>query len=67
MRTVHVWHHYRPVVSGLENVVKSLAEGMAKLGHEVHVVTSTYGAKGRPREEVMKDVYVHRVKAVRLR
>jgi len=48
-------------------VIKALAEGMAKLGHEVHVVTSTYGAGSRPKEEVIDSVYVHRVKAVRLR
>mgnify|MGYP000044055294 FL=1 len=67
MRIVHVCHHYWPVVGGIENVVKALAESMARLGHEVHVVASTYGAGGRPREEVVNGVYVHRVKAVRLR
>ena len=66
MRIVHVWHHYWPVVGGLENVVKALAEGMVGLGHEVHVVTSTYGAEDRPREEIVNGVYIHRVKAVRL-
>ena len=65
MRIVHVCHHYWPVVGGIENVVKSLAEGMARLGHEVHVVTSSYGAEGRPREEEVNGVYVHRVRAVR--
>jgi len=40
---------------------------MAKLGHEVHVVTSTYGAEDRPREEEINGVYVHRVKAIRFR
>jgi len=54
------------VVGGLENVVKALAEGMVKLGHEVHVVTSRYGAEGRPREEVVNGVHVHRVGSVRL-
>jgi len=67
MRIVHVCHHYWPVVGGIENVVKALAESMARLGHEVHVVASTYGAEGRPREEVVNGVYVHRVKAVRPR
>jgi len=42
-----------------------LAEGMVKLGHEVHVVTSTYGAKDRPRKEVVNGVHVHRVGSVR--
>jgi hypothetical protein len=31
MKIVHIHHHYWPVVGGLENVVKALAEGMAKL------------------------------------
>jgi len=66
MKIVHIHHHYWPVVGGLENVVKALAEGMAKLGHEVHVITSTYGAEGRPREEAVNGVHVHRVRSVRL-
>jgi len=66
MKIIHVVHHYWPVVGGIENVVKALAEGMVKLGHEVHVVASRYGAEGRPREEVVNGVHVHRVKSVRL-
>jgi glycosyltransferase involved in cell wall biosynthesis len=66
MKIVHIHHHYWPVIGGLENVVKALAEGMAKLGHEVHVITSTYGAGGRPREEVVNGVRVHRVRSNRL-
>jgi glycosyltransferase involved in cell wall biosynthesis len=66
MKIVHVFHHYWPVVGGLENVVKALAEGMVKLGHEVHIVASRYGAEGRPREEVVNGVHVHRVRSVRL-
>jgi len=66
MKIIHVVHHYWPVVGGIENVVKALAEGMVKLGHEVHVVASRYGAEGRPREEVVNGVHVHRVGSVRL-
>jgi glycosyltransferase involved in cell wall biosynthesis len=66
MRIIHVHHHYWPVVGGLENVVRALAEGMVKLGHEVHVVASRYGAEGRPREEVVNGVHVHRVGSFRL-
>ncbi|MEL9989900.1 MAG: glycosyltransferase family 4 protein [Thermoproteus sp.] len=65
MIIIHTYHHYWPVTGGLENAVKNLAEEQAKLGHEVHVVTSTYGAQGRPREEEVNGVYVHRVKAWR--
>jgi len=67
MKIVHVHHHYWPVIGGLENVVKALAEGMVRLGHEVHVITSRYGAEDRPREEVINGVYIHRVKSIRLR
>ncbi len=66
MKIIHIHHHYWPVVGGLENVVRALAEGMARLGHEVHVVTSIYGAQGRPREEVVNGVYIHRVRSIRL-
>jgi len=66
MRIIHIHHHYWPVIGGLENVVKALAEGMAKLGHEAHVITSRYGAEGRPKEEVVNGVHVHRVRSVRL-
>jgi glycosyltransferase involved in cell wall biosynthesis len=62
----HVYHHYYPLVGGLERVVQFLAEELVKLGHEVHVITTTIGAEGRPREEVINGVYVHRVKGYRL-
>jgi glycosyltransferase involved in cell wall biosynthesis len=66
MRITHAHHHYSPVVGGLERVVQFLAEELVKLGHEVHVITTTIGAEGRPREEVINEVYVHRVKGYRL-
>jgi glycosyltransferase involved in cell wall biosynthesis len=65
MRIVHVHHHYWPVIGGLENVVKALAEGMAGLRHEVHVITSTHGAENRPRDEIINDVHIHRIKSIR--
>lgn len=64
LRIVHVVHSYWPAAGGIENVVKALAEGMASRGHEVHVVTGAYG--GRPREEVVNEVHVHRVRSIRL-
>jgi len=64
VKIVHVHHHYWPVIGGLENAVRALAEGMAKLGHEVHVVASSYSG-GKPKEE-MNGVRVHRVKSARL-
>ena len=66
MKIVHVFHNYYPVVGGLERAVQSLAEELAKMGHEVHVITSRFGAENRSKEEVINGVYVHRVKALRL-
>jgi glycosyltransferase involved in cell wall biosynthesis len=66
MKIVHVFHNYYPVVGGLERAVQSLAEELAKMGHEVHVITSRFGAEDRPKEEVVNGVHVHRVKALRL-
>jgi len=65
MKIVHVHHHYYPVVGGLERAVQSLAEELAKLGHEVHVIASRYGAEDRSKEEIINNVFIHRVKALR--
>jgi glycosyltransferase involved in cell wall biosynthesis len=64
LRIVQVVHSYWPAVGGIESVVKALAEGMASRGHEVHVVTGAYS--GRPAEEVVNGVRVHRVRSLRL-
>jgi len=66
MRIAHIFHHYYPSFGGLEKTIQSLAEEQAKLGHEVYVVTTAYGAKGRPKTEVINEVCVHRVKSIRL-
>ena len=66
MKIVHVHHHYWPVVGGLERSIESIAKELVKLGHDVHVITSMFGAEGRPREEVVDNVYIHRVEALRL-
>jgi len=65
MKIIHVFHSYWPAVGGLENVIRLLAEGMAKLGHEVHVVTGVYGAENKPKENVVNNVYIHRVETFR--
>ena len=65
MIIVHVHHTFYPVIGGLERVVQRIAEEQARLGHEVHVVTSWYGAHNRPREEISNNVYIHRIKAWR--
>jgi glycosyltransferase involved in cell wall biosynthesis len=66
MKIVHVHHHYYPVIGGIERAIQSLVEELAKMGHEVHVITSRFGAENRPKEEVINGVYVHRVEALRL-
>ncbi|MEM2622888.1 MAG: glycosyltransferase family 4 protein, partial [Candidatus Nezhaarchaeales archaeon] len=66
MKIVHTYHSYYPVIGGLEKVIQKLAEEQAKLGHEVHVITSYSSAKDSPAEEELNNVYVHRVKALRL-
>ena len=66
MKIVQVHHYYRSVVGGLERVVQSMVEELSKLGHEVHVVTSILGAQGKPRMEMVKGVYVYRIKGIKL-
>ena len=66
MKIVHIHHHYWPVIGGLERAVQSIAEELVKLGHEVHVITSRYDAKNRPEEEIVNNVFIHRVKAMRV-
>ena len=66
MKIVHVHHHYYPVIGGIERAIQSFAEELAKMGHEVHVITSRFSTESRPKEEVINGVYVHRVKTLRL-
>jgi len=66
MKIVHVHHHYYPVVGGIERAVQSLAEELVRMGHEVHVITSKFGAENRSDEERINGVFVHRVKASRI-
>ena len=66
MKIVHVFHNYWPVMGGLENVIKALAEGMVKLGHEVHVITSNHGTTNKTGEEEINGVHVHRIRSMRL-
>jgi glycosyltransferase involved in cell wall biosynthesis len=66
VKIVHIHHHYWPVIGGLERAVQSIAEELVKLGHEVHVVTSRYDAKSKPEEEIVNNVFIHRVMAMRV-
>lgn len=66
MRIVHVAPFYAPVVGGVEEVVKRVAEYMVSRGHEVFVVTYNRlrggGAGTLSRHEVINGVHVIRVK-----
>ena len=59
MRIVYVAQSYYPRIGGVEYVVKSVAERMAKLGHEVMVVAGEPEAE-KPREEEINGVRVIR-------
>ncbi|MEM0235679.1 glycosyltransferase family 4 protein [Thermofilum sp.] len=66
MRIVHVAPFYYPVIGGVEEVVKRVAEYMASKGNEVYVLTYNRlrvdGKGSLPREETIKDVHVVRLK-----
>jgi glycosyltransferase involved in cell wall biosynthesis len=59
MRIVYVAQSYYPRIGGVEYVVKSVAERMAKMGHEVTVVAGEPEAE-KPREEEINGVRVIR-------
>ena len=51
--------YYRPYVSGLTNVARDVAEGLAARGHRVQVVAGRHDA-GLPAEEMLDGVHVLR-------
>ncbi len=55
---VHVYKDYWPVVGGIENHIKDLAEAEAALGYEVTVLVTNPG--GRPSRETINGVQVIR-------
>ena len=55
---VHVYKDYWPVVGGIENHIKDLAEAEATLGHAVTVLVTNPG--GRPSRETITGVQVIR-------
>jgi glycosyltransferase involved in cell wall biosynthesis len=65
MIVLHAFHSYYPSLGGMERAIQGLAETQATLGHEIHVITSTYGAQQRSAEETINDVHIHRIKAWR--
>ena len=71
MRVVFAPHAYLPSIGGAERYAQGLAEGLAKLGHEVHVVVAdvddpeAFYELGHQRvgaaEEKLGGVMVHRL------
>ena len=62
-RIVQVSPHYPPLLGGLERVVEVLSTGLARR-HEVHVVTTDAGAKGRAGRSLEDGVRIVRHRAV---
>jgi len=66
MRIVHVAPFYHPIIGGVEEVVKRVAEYMVSKGNEVYVLTynrlRVNGKGALPREETINDVHVIRLK-----
>ena len=67
MEIVHVSTLYYPFVGGLEVAVQRVAEGQAKLGHEVQVLTSNCYTEGQRGVSELNGVLVHRVVSLKLR
>jgi len=64
MKIAHIFHSYYPVLGGMERVVQRLAEEQARMGHEVHVITSTFRMQRGLGEEAVNGFRIHRVKVV---
>ena len=71
MRVVFAPHAYSPSIGGAERYAQGLAEGLAELGHEVHVVVANvddpeaFYELGHlsvgPAKQTMGEVTVHRL------
>lgn len=59
MRVLHVSKYYAPAVGGVEQVVRTLAEGCRDRGHDVRVLASATGRRGA--RETVDGVPVRRV------
>lgn len=64
MRILHVYKDYDPIVGGIENHVKTVAEAQAKSGHEVRVLVTRPGRAHTPHplpyQEIINGVQVIR-------
>ncbi|HYN88208.1 MAG TPA: glycosyltransferase, partial [Ardenticatenaceae bacterium] len=62
MKILHLYKDYFPVLGGIENHIKLLAEGQAARGHDVTVLVTSAGR----RTERLEINGVHVVKAARV-
>ena len=58
MRILHVYKDYHPILGGIENHMKTLAEAQAAAGHDVTVLVTNPG--GEQREVVLNGVHIVR-------
>jgi glycosyltransferase involved in cell wall biosynthesis len=63
MRILHVTPGYSPELGGVERHVQDVSEALARLGHDVVVVTMTADAR-LPRHEVVAGVEIRRLPAI---
>jgi glycosyltransferase involved in cell wall biosynthesis len=66
MNIVYVSTLYFPFLGGIEVAVQKVAESLIKLGYNVSVLTSNQYAMGRSKMELLNNVRVIRVRALRL-
>jgi len=59
MNILFVLENYYPHIGGVEVVFKNLAEGLAKKGHDISVIT--HQIKGTKRYEKINNVKIHRI------
>ncbi len=59
MRVLFIAHSYYPHIGGVEYVIKSVAERLVKMGHEITVIAGEPGIE-RPREEEINSVKIIR-------
>lgn len=62
MRILHVYKDYHPIIGGIENHMKTLAEAQAAAGHDVTVLVTNPG--GEAREAMLNGVRV--IRAMRI-
>ena len=58
MKILFVTDYYYPHAGGVEEMIKNIAEGLVKRGHEVHILT--WKIPGTENDEIVNGVKIHR-------